>query len=172
MGKTFTSILAIFINLSLGILAIVEVYKSNFWVASVLIIFAFLFQICTKPAAATNELNKSLDSLANLISFGIAPSILLFFKYASFNFGYIKLLIFFFLVIYISSGAYTLAKYNINKYYESFEGISVNFAGLVIAVYSMCTTRSNIYTFFAMGLLALLACLMFSELKLKKGNLK
>lgn len=60
----------------------------------------------------SSNLGKDLDSLANLVSFGVAPALLVFIKYNFLNLSYIGVVGGCFLLSYIMSGSYRLAKGN------------------------------------------------------------
>jgi CDP-diacylglycerol--serine O-phosphatidyltransferase len=70
------------LNILSGSLAIVFAFENNLLVASILIFLAGLFDFFDGFAArllkAYSEFGKSMDSLADVISFGIAPSVIMF----------------------------------------------------------------------------------------------
>ena len=71
------------INLSLGFFSILLSSKGNFSSASLLILFAsiadFLDGFLAKKLNAVSDLGKQLDSLSDMITFGVSPSILMYY---------------------------------------------------------------------------------------------
>ena len=69
-------------NLLSGTLSIIFSFNGNFKYAAVLIFFAAVFDFLDGMAAralkAYSELGKQLDSLSDLVSFGLAPSFILY----------------------------------------------------------------------------------------------
>ena len=70
------------LNLMFGAAAIIHVVEGNLVLAAVLIAFAAVFDFMDGFAArllkVNSELGKQLDSLADVVSFGVAPAIFLF----------------------------------------------------------------------------------------------
>jgi CDP-diacylglycerol--serine O-phosphatidyltransferase len=161
-----------FTNLSFGVLSILEIYKQNFFVAAMFIIIAALIDRYDGRIARflniSSELGKNLDSLSDLISFGVAPGILIFTKYTLFDSIYIKVLTLSVLLIYVICGAYRLANYNISKFNGTFTGIPITISGFVLAIYSILAPYNTIFSVLSIILLALFAYLMVSKIKFKK----
>jgi len=71
-----------FINLSCGILSILSTFDKNYLWAGIFIIIAGLVDRYDGRIArylqVSSDLGKELDSLADLVSFGVAPSILIY----------------------------------------------------------------------------------------------
>ena len=71
-----------FINLSFGILSLLATFESNYQLACIFILLAALVDRYDGRIArylqVSSDLGKELDSLADLVSFGVAPSILIF----------------------------------------------------------------------------------------------
>lgn len=69
-------------NLFFGCLAIVEVLDGNFNIAFVYMILSAVFDFCDGLAArllnAYSEMGKELDSIADVVSFGVVPSCFLY----------------------------------------------------------------------------------------------
>lgn len=70
------------LNLACGFIASIQVFEGALITAAWLIILAALFDFSDGTAArllnARSEMGKQLDSLADLISFGVAPALILF----------------------------------------------------------------------------------------------
>jgi len=70
------------LNLVSGLVSITLIFRGNFLMASVFIFVAALFDFLDGIAArildARSEMGKQLDSLADVVSFGVAPGIMIF----------------------------------------------------------------------------------------------
>ena len=69
-------------NLIAGLFAIIQVLEGDLMIASLFIFLAALFDFLDGTAArlldARSELGKQLDSLADLVSFGVAPGLIMY----------------------------------------------------------------------------------------------
>lgn len=100
-----------------GVYAIIQATDGTaadrFYKAAVAIIFAILFDSADGRVArmtkTQSDMGIQLDSLADVISFGVAPAILIY-KWALFQFGLLGLLV---AVTYASCGAIRLARFNV-----------------------------------------------------------
>jgi len=108
------------LNLLSGCIAIVFIFKDQLAIASYLIglaaIFDFLDGFFARLLKAQSPIGKDLDSLADVVSFGLVPGLILFklIEYSSgisVNTGFISLLPFFAFLIPLFS-AYRLANFN------------------------------------------------------------
>ena len=156
-------------NMSCGIMSILMSFEGNYKLAAIFILLAGVFDRYDGRIArylkVDNDLGKELDSLCDVVSFGVAPSILIFniYNFALLgSFGYLMVLVF------PVAGAYRLAKYNITDFDGVFSGIPITITGTFLALYSllMVDKASNLGT--TMFLLIILSYLMVSNLKFKK----
>lgn len=171
MFKKFIPNILTFMNLSFGILSIIETLEKEFLVASTFIIAAALVDRYDGRIArflnVSSEIGKELDSLADLISFGVAPALLVFIKYNFLNIGSGVCGIIFVLA-YVICGCYRLAKYNISKFDGVFTGIPITIAGLILALFSLFVSSGSVAIILSVILMIILAYLMISKLRLKK----
>lgn len=123
MKKAIPNIITL-LNLSSGCLGVVYAFTSDLRLASVMIFVSLVLDYMDGMAArllnARSPLGKELDSLADVISFGFLPSVIVYIMLRSSElstFSYAAFLIAVF-------SAYRLAKFNID------ERQSVNFIGL------------------------------------------
>jgi CDP-diacylglycerol--serine O-phosphatidyltransferase len=140
----------------------------------------FLDGFVARLLGASSEMGKQLDSLADVVSFGVAPGIIIYqFLRMSFireNEG-IETSIIYLLPAFIFScaGAYRLARFNIDTEQSyGFKGVPIPAAGLVVA--SLPLIYWNIQTeemfnfllnkWFLYGLIIVLSWLMVSKLPL------
>lgn len=114
-------------NLFLGILAIIMVFNERSDMASILVIVAMLLDgLDGRVARALNaqsEFGKELDSLSDVISFGVAPAFVMY--VAAFQ-GLHEALGWFVTALFPICGALRLARYNVS------EGLPGYFIGLPI----------------------------------------
>jgi len=160
-------------NLSLGVLSILETFKQNYFFAAIFILIAALIDrydgIIARFLNVSSDLGKQLDSLSDLISFGVAPAFLVFIKYNFLDLDYMKVIGGCFLLSYIISGSYRLAKYNTSQFDGIFTGVPITVAGSIIALFSLATPSNSIFSILlSITLLAILTYLMVSKFKFKK----
>jgi len=117
--------------------------SEKIWMASLFIAIAaivdFLDGFVARLFNASSEMGKQLDSLADLVSFGVAPSMIVYqflrMSYAADQEG-INISIFLLVPAFIlaAAGAYRLARYNLNNSQQhGFKGVPIPAAGLLIA---------------------------------------
>ena len=115
-----------------------------------------------------SDLGKELDSLADLVSFGVAPSILIFllFELKSYGpFGIIGIII---LLLFPICGAYRLARYNTASFDGVFTGVPITVVGCFIAIFALLSFKFTIAPTLPVILMLIGSYLMVSTLKLKK----
>ena len=161
-----------FINLSCGIISILSVMNNNFAAAGVFILLAGLVDRYDGRVArflnVSSELGKELDSLADLVSFGVAPSILIYILYDLATFGPKGLLGFILLLAFPICGAYRLARFNTATFDGVFTGVPITIAGCFMAVIALLSLKINISIYITIVLMTVSAYLMVSKLQLKK----
>jgi CDP-diacylglycerol--serine O-phosphatidyltransferase len=92
---------------------------------------------------ASSEMGKQLDSLADVVSFGVAPGVILYqllrISYMQEENGlYISILFLVPAFIYSCAGAYRLARFNLDTTQSyGFKGVPIPAAGLVIASFPL-----------------------------------
>ena len=127
------------LNLILGVFSILATFNNNFTTAALLVVAAMLADGIDGRVAryfkVSNEFGKELDSLCDLVSFGVAPAILSYaFLLKDFDkTGYAVA------AIFATCGALRLARFNVNtgvvKGY--FMGLPIPAAGCVVATFVM-----------------------------------
>lgn len=179
--KALPNILTL-MNLSLGVLAILLAVnehsnKPNYiFYSSLLVMLAALTDRLDGKVArmlgATSELGKELDSLSDLISFGLAP-IIIAWKVCLWQLGFVGYAL---CLIFPIAGAYRLARYNITKFDNVFSGLPITLAGAFLTISNLYNTYSlekvskvsNFQIIFVPILVIVLSYLMVSKIKLKK----
>jgi len=101
-------------SIFVGVISIVEASKGNFVLASWLILLALVFDgldgRIARMTNTTSQFGVEFDSLADIISFGIAPAMLLYFFIGD-EFGRFGILV---SALYVIFGAIRLARFNIS----------------------------------------------------------
>lgn len=159
-----------FLSLACGFISIIFSLESQFTFASWAIIFSVIFDGLDGQVARRNpvpsEFGKELDSLVDVVSFGIAPSVLGYcFIYKNFYFWASAVLF-----IYLFCSVLRLAKYNITvkeAFANYFNGLPTTVSGGILSAFILIYRR---YTqspppLLFLFLVFLLAMLMVSKVK-------
>ena len=158
-----------FANLGCGVISLLVTFQGNYRLSAIFIVLACLADRYDGRVArylnVSSELGKELDSLADLVSFGVAPSILIFNIYNFGNFGILGYLLVLFFPI---AGAYRLARFNTTKFDGAFYGIPITFAGLFMAAFAFITAGNPVNSGFAIVLSIVLSYLMVCKHRFKK----
>ncbi len=181
MKKQLPNILSL-LNASCGMFALLVtlLFNSNksVLISCVLILCGVVFDFFDGKLArklnVTSQMGKELDSFADLITFGIAPSCVLIGLILS-NVEKLYLFEVFFVVFYIICTIYRLARYNSTVDEGFFVGLPSTFSGLILSFYIFISVGffveyidSLAYIIISMSLLALLGIFMVSKLKVKR----
>ena len=158
-------------NIFCGFYAIIASFKGEFYIAAMLIGIAFILDSLDGRIArlthSTSPFGKQFDSLADIISFGVAPSLLIF-SWAFTNLGRVGWLT---SLIFIICGAMRLARFNIQKSHADsryFIGLPIPATAFFLATmvfYYPNQIESKTTAIFIMGLVYLVSFLMISKLR-------
>ena len=161
-----------FINLSCGVISILSVMDGKFAYAGAFILLAGLVDRYDGRIArflnVSSDLGKELDSLSDLVSFGVAPSILVYILYNFKSFGPYGLLGLAILLLFPICGAYRLARFNTAAFDGSFTGIPITIVGCFIALFSLLDLNRAVSIYIVAILMIAGSYLMVSKIKLKK----
>lgn len=161
-----------FINLSCGIISILSVMDEKYALSGAFILLAGLVDRYDGRIArflnVSSDLGKELDSLADLVSFGVAPSILVYILFTLEAFGPNGLLGYAVLLLFPICGAYRLARFNTADFDGSFTGIPITIVGCFIALFSLLSLKVATSIYLAVFLMIIGSYLMVSKIKLKK----
>lgn len=168
MNKSYIPNAFTFGNLACGVLSLIFAIKGELHISAFLIIAAAILDRYDGRIArmfnASSVVGKELDSLADLVSFGVAPSILSWVIY--FNqyeiFGYI------FICLFPICGAYRLARYNITEFNQVFMGIPITIAGFIVAVDNLVNIYLIKHYLVSTIFFVILSYLMISKIQIKK----
>ena len=164
-----------FINLSLGIVALLLAFQGELIQASLLVMVAALTDRFDGKVArmldCTSELGKELDSLSDLVSFGVAP-IVICWNISFMSLGPVGFLL---AVIFPIAGAFRLARYNVTTFNNVFSGVPITIAGAFLSIANLYNSFAIIgknytivNTIIVAILVVLLSYLMVSKIQIKK----
>lgn len=146
-------------NLLCGVFSITFTMNGFQRIASLLIFLAAFLDLfdgrIARKLKINNQVGVELDSLADVVSFGVAPA-LLFHTLAEPS--WINPIAF---ILYPTMGALRLARFNANPTVGYFMGIPITFAGLVMSFMGLFLYANPYFTI-------LLAILMVSPIRIMK----
>jgi CDP-diacylglycerol--serine O-phosphatidyltransferase len=133
-------------NLSCGFYALVAVYNDEYVAAAIAILVALVFDHLdggvARMTGATSDIGIELDSLADLVSFGVAPGLLAY-VFALKPFGWIGGLAAF---AFSACGAFRLARFNVQTRSldkRCFVGLPIPAAAAVVATFVLFMRESS-----------------------------
>ena len=158
-------------NLFFGFFSVISSIRGNYVIAAYSVVAAAVFDLLdgrlARMTRSTSEFGAEYDSLSDLVSFGMAPGILLY-LWALQPFGRIGWVVAFF---YVACGALRLARFNVQadvveKNY--FQGLPIPMAAGIVASSVLAFTELSIEPLRSWPLLAmtlLLAVVMVSNFR-------
>lgn len=158
-------------NLLFGFLALILVIEEDYTVAAAMILLSVLMDSLdgkvARKLSVSSDFGKELDSLSDLVSFGVAPAILTYqailYPQQSEYIRYIGLSI---AAIFALCGAIRLARFNMLNITTHFVGVPITFAGGLIAL--LIFFRAMLPWYIYAVSMAFLAFLMVSTIKVAK----
>lgn len=153
-------------NLSFGVCALLGVLRGEYQLSLLLIFIAALSDrfdgLVARKLNIESEFGKQLDSMCDIVSFGVAPALLIY-QMVLFEYGAPGIL---FAIIYIVCGAIRLSKFNITENNGYFTGLPITVAGIILTFSTLLVSVLPSYIF--MYILIALALMMIGTFKLKK----
>ena len=148
-------------NVIFGIISILFAVKGWFRTASIMLVLAvfsdYLDGKIAKIMQQQNEFGKELDSLADTVSFGVAPAI--------FGFALIQTpLAIISFTVFLFCGILRLARYNIMDLKGSFQGMPITMNGVIIPLIYFLKMPIQYYPYVYL----VLGILMVSSIRIKK----
>ena len=165
----FADIFTLF-NVALGLISIVLSISNNFTYAAVVLLIAVVFDYLDGKIAVSlhqqNTFGKELDSLADTVSFGVAPAIFGFslmqtasrMRQFQISFAIIAFTIFLF------CGILRLARYNIMDMKGVYQGMPITLNGIIIPLIYFFNVPFRYYPYIYL----VLGILMVSSLRIRK----
>jgi CDP-diacylglycerol--serine O-phosphatidyltransferase len=157
------------LNLSFGVISLVYVINGDYTLAAVFIILAVLMDGMDGRVArylkVTSELGKQMDSLSDMVSFGVAPALLVYTKilHPACTDLPLDLVV---AVVFVLCGAFRLARFNILNINDYFVGIPITMAGGLVGLLSLLSFHLPPLFFFVT--LPVLSYLMVCNIRVRK----
>jgi CDP-diacylglycerol--serine O-phosphatidyltransferase len=160
-------------NLLSGFFSIIFATKSDFTVASIFIFIAVFFDgfdgFVARLFKTSSRFGVELDSIADIVSFGVAPAVLIYFSFLN-EYGIWGIVV---SSIYLLFGAFRLARFNSQldtiEDKPDFSGLPIPVAALTIASYLIYTKPLTSLTppedLIALILMLIVSVLMVSNIK-------
>jgi len=158
-----------FSNITMGLSAIICASSGNYTLAGILILIGTVLDRLDGHVARkydiASEMGKQLDSLADVITFGLAPALTIFML----SFSDTAVLGYLMTIIFVVCGAYRLARFNIMSYDNAFVGLPITMAGFLMAMLILFQSKTSLLHpgLVALGML-LLSYLMVCKRKIRK----
>ncbi|WIF94994.1 CDP-diacylglycerol--serine O-phosphatidyltransferase [Caminicella sporogenes] len=156
------------LNLFMGLMAIIFLFDSNYFKSSMLILIAAVLdrfdgRLARKFGAST-EFGKEFDSLCDLISFGVAPALLMWNILLS-KAGIIGVVV---TVFFTLAGAIRLARYNITNFDGVYMGIPITLCGSFLALLCLGVNKAVNINIIMMLMIFLSYAMVSKKIRLKK----
>jgi CDP-diacylglycerol---serine O-phosphatidyltransferase len=150
------------LNFAAGLAAIMLAIQGMFALSAVFALLAVLFDmldgIVARQSGTQNEFGRQMDTLADIVSFGIWPSV---FGYAQ---GLRSPLAVAVLILFAVCGMLRLARFNVTRI-KHFQGVPITVNGVLFPVLYFAFGSFGSWTLFAY---ATMAILMISSFKVHK----
>lgn len=154
-------------NLLLGLVSLILTTDGQYKMAAVMVLFSVILDGMDGKVArklrVSSLFGKELDSLADLVSFGVAPAMLVYKQILHTNYGFWGLSV---TLLFATCGALRLARFNVLNISDYFVGIPITAAGGLVALASLIALQLT-----PLGILIItfaLSLLMVSNLKVPK----
>lgn len=153
-------------NLSFGVCALLAILRGEYRLSLLLIFIAALSDrfdgLVARKLNIESEFGKQLDSMCDIVSFGVAPALLTY-QMVLIEFGAPGLL---FTILYIVCGAIRLSKFNITENNGYFTGLPITVAGITLTFSTLFISVFPPYLF--MYTIIGLAIMMIGTFTLRK----
>lgn len=149
-----------FLNLGLGCASLIFTLQDRFFIAAILILIGTLLDRCDGKVArkleTTSAFGEELDSLTDLVTFGVAPSLLTW-SIELYNISIFGMII---CIVYILAGAFRLARFNSSEKTGVYIGVPITIAGGLLAILDLLVIRFTINVYIVIALIIILSYLM------------
>lgn len=156
-----------FLNIILGSTSIVYTMNKDYKMAAIFILLAALMDSLDGKVArrlqTSSDLGRELDSLCDIVSFGVAPAILVYAQVLIEPYHNLGLAM---ALLFIICGAYRLARFNIMNLNGYFLGLPITGAGGIVALLSLTTVC--LHPVIILLLLLALSLFMISSIRIPK----
>jgi len=154
------------LNMSFGMASLLYAGAGEYKYSAVMILIAAALDATDGRVArrlgACSAFGKELDSLADVVSFGVAPAILVFLAEFAHGLFFPGLVVSF---LFAACGAIRLARFNLSKL-PHFEGVPITVAGGLAG--GSILAANLLPAWFYLGIVTILAFLMVSRFRVPK----
>jgi len=165
MSKSTANIVTL-INIVFGSLSLVSTLHGNYRMSAIFILLSVVMDALDGRIARRfgmmSDIGKELDSLCDLVSFGVAPALLLY-SQVLINFPLLAVPT---TVLFIMCGAFRLARFNVLNISDYFVGVPITAAGAFLALISLLADK--IPEIIILLLVLFLAYMMISKIRVPK----
>jgi CDP-diacylglycerol--serine O-phosphatidyltransferase len=159
-----------FCNMTMGVTAIILAAYEYYLLASLFVMVGAVLDrydgVIARKFDITSELGKEMDSLADIITFGVAPSIIaLLFPLSELKFKYLGYII---TIIFVACGWYRLSRFNVSHFNNAYTGLPITIAGFLLALSLVYQSKYNVYPYSTALIMLTFSYLMISHHKIKK----
>lgn len=158
-------------NLVCGFLSIIMAMNHDFHLSAIFMILALVFDCADGFVARQNgrvenhEFGKNIDSLSDIVSFGVAPAVFLY-SFGHLNAPYIDILTIIASLFILICGVLRLTRYNIlSDEIDGYVGFPIPGIAIIMASFFL-TNLFNIYI--AIIIAILISLVMISDIKYEK----
>ncbi len=165
LPNTFTAL-----NMACGFSAIIMAFNGKFYFACMVLLLGAIFDMVdgrvARMTGTQSPFGEQFDSMSDVVSFGISPALILYFKFFS-SLGRLGIVISF---LYLLCGALRLARFNANIEKVSsdyFQGLPIPGAALAIIGFVMFASEFDLgphIKYFAAAYTFLFALLMITNI--------
>ncbi len=153
------------LNLCCGMLSLFASCSGRFGWALILICLAVLMDNMdgrvARALGCSSELGRELDSLCDVVSFGVAPALMLWLAHPEGGW-----LLFLCGMLFAAAGAFRLARFNVTPPKKGYDGLPIPVAGAVLALLVFFLPGMPLWLLALLALL--LAVLMVSRIPVPK----
>lgn len=156
-------------NLSLGILSLFNIVNNNLFLAAWLILLAGLLDRFDGKLArklnVVSDFGKELDSLCDLVSFGVAPAVLIW-SSSLIKLGVLGTIV---CIVYTMAGTIRLAKFNVTEFSGFYLGVPITMAGGLISLLVLYSETYQLNYYIMLTIVLIMSYLMVTnKVRLKK----
>ncbi len=157
-------------NLIFGMLALFAAIQGAFFPAAIFLLLAVLLDFLDGKIARMGKyvsaqgkaFGKEMDSLADMISFGVAPAVF------GFMLGLQQWYAMVVFLFFVSAGALRLSRFNITEHSGFYEGVPITLNGLVFPLLYFLSLAFPYSLAYTLLIYALMGLAMLSAIRVKK----
>lgn len=168
INKRIVPLIFTFGNLVAGTVSLMLTISQHYQLAAIAVFASALCDWVDGRVArflnVSSPIGKELDSLSDLVSFGVAPALLVW-KLSLSALGLAGVII---AVFFPICGAYRLARFNVTQFSGAFEGIPITCAGSLLALFALFMLNFNIAIWLVICIVIILGWMMVSHIRVPK----